>query len=89
MQQHAEDAVTEHMADLQRRFFKEKKNSPNAPYSSTLDAKTRETLVNNAIRQSERRRVAKANGKSDEEILAEFNTPFEMTVFTMTGLSTL
>lgn len=85
MQQHAEDAVTEHMADLQRRFFNEKKKSPNAPYSSTLDAKTRETLISNAIRQSERRRVAKANGKTDEEIIAEFNTPFEMTLFSYDG----
>ncbi len=85
MQQYAEEAVTEHMADLQKRFFNEKKNSANAPYSSTLDAKTHETLINNAIRQSERRRVAKANGKTDEGIIAEFNTPYEMTVFSYDG----
>ncbi len=85
MQQHAEDAVNEHMTDLQRRFFKEKKNSSNAPYSVTLDSKTRETLIKNAIRQSERRRVAKLNGKTDEEITAEFNTPVEMTVFSYDG----
>ncbi|MCC8119852.1 MAG: transglycosylase domain-containing protein [Bacteroidales bacterium] len=85
MQQYAEDAVTEHMADLQQRFFNEKKNSPKAPYSSTLDQSTIETLINNAIRQSERRRVAKLAGKTDEEIIKEFNTPFEMTVFSYEG----
>ncbi len=85
MQQYAEDAVAEHMADLQQRFFNEKKNSSKAPYSSTLDQKTIDNLINTAIRQSERRRVAKAAGKSDEEILAEFNTPFEMTVFSYDG----
>ncbi len=85
MQQYAEEAVNEHMTDLQQRFFNEKKNSSKAPYSSTLDQNTIETLINNAIRQSERRRVAKVAGKSDEEIIAEFNTPYEMTVFSYDG----
>lgn len=85
MQQHAEEAVVEHMADLQQRFFAEKARSSNAPYSSTLDSKTREQLINNAIRQSERHRVARVAGLSQEEIDKQFNTPVEMTVFSYDG----
>jgi penicillin-binding protein 1A len=73
---------------LQKQFFNEKRNSPTAPYSSNseeLSAATRATLIKNAIKQSERYRVAKVAGKSDSEIDAEFNTKFDMTVFSYNG----
>lgn len=85
MQQHAEEAVREHMADLQRRFFAEKRSSKLAPYSSGISSDDREKLIRNAIRQSERYRVAKVAGKSAGEIDLEFNTPFEMSVFSYAG----
>lgn len=88
MQSYAEDAVNEHMKDLQRKFFREKRNSPTAPYTSNpaeLSASTREKLIDNAIRQSERRRIAKIAGLSDEEIKQQFNTPTEMVVFSYDG----
>lgn len=88
MQAYAEQAVNEHMRDLQQKFFREKRNSPSAPYSSNpaeLSASTREKLINNAIRQSERRRIAKLAGLSDQEIEAQFNTPTEMVVFSYDG----
>ena len=76
------------MRKLQASFAREKRNSSTAPYSSNpaeLSAQTRAKLIANAVRQSERRRVAKVAGKSDEEITAEFNTPVEMTVFSYAG----
>ncbi len=88
MQTYAEQAVNEHMRTLQAQFFREKRKSPTAPYSSNtneLSAKTRESLIRNAIRQSERTRVARIAGKSEEEILREFDTPTEMTVFSYSG----
>ena len=88
MQQYAEEAVSEHMQKLQQAFAREKKGSATAPYSSNpaeLNAATRAKLIANAVRQSERRRVAKVAGKSDAEITAEFNTPVEMTVFSYAG----
>jgi penicillin-binding protein 1A len=88
MQRYAEEAVNEHMKSLQKQFFNEKRNSPTAPYSSNseeLSAATRATLIKNAIKQSERYRVAKVAGKSDSEIDAEFNTKFDMTVFSYNG----
>ncbi len=88
MQTHAEKAVNEHMRSLQKQFFAEKKRSSSAPYSSNpaeLTADTRKKLIDIAINQSERRRVAKIAGKSDAEIRAEFNVPVEMTVFSYDG----
>ena len=88
MQRYAEEAVHEHMSSLQRQFFKEKKNSPTAPYTSNpaeLSSATREKLINTAINQSERARVARVAGLSPEEIKRQFNTPVEMTVFSYEG----
>ena len=88
MQQYAEDAVQDHMSDLQNRFFREKKNSPSAPYTSNtteLSATTRKKLIHNAKTQSERYRIAKLRGLSDAEIDAEFNTPMHMTMFSYNG----
>lgn len=88
MQTYAEEAVNEHMTTLQGQFFREKRNSPTAPYSSNpgeLNSKLRETLIRNAIRQSERARVARIAGKSEDELMQEFDTPTEMTVFSYSG----
>jgi len=88
MQTYAEDAVREHMQELQKAFFREKRNSPTAPYTSNpaeLTAGVRKQLVANAIRQSERHRVARVAGRSEAEIETEFNTPVEMTVFSYDG----
>lgn len=88
MQHYAEEAVSEHMASLQKSFDKEKRGSATAPYTSRADELSptmRQKLISNAVRQSERRRVAKLYGKSDAEITTEFNTPVEMTVFSYEG----
>ncbi len=88
MQQYAEEAVNEHMRDLQARFFKEKKGAVDAPYTSNtseLSPAARKRLMENAINQSERMRVAKIAGLSKEEIERQFNTPVPMTVFSYDG----
>ena len=56
-----------------------------APYSASTGYETREKYIRTAIGQSERRRVAKLAGKSDDEIIDEFNKPVEMTVFSYNG----
>lgn len=88
MQTYAEQSVREHMSDLQRRFFREKKGSAAAPYTSNtneLSASARKKLIDNARRQSERWRVGRLAGLSDEEIESQFNKPFDMTVFSYNG----
>lgn len=86
MQQYAEDAVKEHMANLQEEFFHQNTPERNktAPF---LDLKPEEitTLLNRSMRQSERWRKMKANGKSEKEILASFDVPTPMSVFSWKG----
>lgn len=88
MQRYAEDAVRSHMETLQGQFFKEKKNWSGAPYTSNraeLSDAMREKLISNALRQSERGRIARLAGLSSEEFEKQVNTPVEMTVFSYEG----
>lgn len=88
MQTYAEQAVNEHMRSLQTQFFKEKRNSPTAPYTSNraeLNDATRKKLIDNAIKQSERSRIGRLSGLSDDDIRLQFDQPFEMTVFSYDG----
>lgn len=88
MQKYAEEAVEEHMSRLQDVFFREKRGSRNGPYTnnqSELGNVSVQTLINRAIRQTDRYRVMKQNGASDEEIRRAFNTPREMNVFSYKG----
>ncbi len=88
MQKYAEEAVREHMSELQERFFKEKRGYADAPYTSNtqeLSVDARKKLMQNAINQSERMRVAKIAGLSKQEIERQFATPVPMTVFSYDG----
>lgn len=86
MQAYAEDAVYQHMPRLQAEFFKQNTPERNktAPF---LGLKQDEitSLLNRSMRQSERWRIMKANGKSDKEIIAAFDTPTPMTIFSWNG----
>lgn len=85
MQQFAEKAMYDHVAHyLQPQFEKENRGKPNAPYSN-LSAKQVASILNRSKTQSERYRVMKQAGCSDEEIDEAFNTKVHMTVFTYHG----
>ena len=86
MQQYAEDAVKEHLGDyLQPIFFKEKEGSKNAPYARSLPEKRVEELLTKAMKQTERYRLMKEAGASEQQIRKAFDTPEEMTVFSWKG----
>ncbi len=88
MQRYAEEAVREHMASLQQQFFREMRGSSAAPYTSNrgeLSDDMRARLIKNAMKQSERGRIARISGLSDEELRRQFDTPVEMTVFSYNG----
>lgn len=85
MQQFAEKAMYDHVAHyLQPQFEKENRGKPNAPYSN-LSAKQVASILNRSKTQSERYRVMRQAGCSDEEIDEAFNTKVHMTVFTYHG----
>ncbi|MBP3837708.1 MAG: transglycosylase domain-containing protein [Prevotella sp.] len=86
MQQYAEEAVYRHVAKfLQPEFSRQNKHKRNAPFSNALSTKEIQGIMNRAIRQSERYRVLKLSGMSEEEILESFKKPVEMSVFTYQG----
>lgn len=89
MQQYAEEAVKEHMgATLQPAFFKEKRGSKSAPYTtdrSELSDAQLKNLINNAIKNTDRYRAMEMAGVSKAEIDKAFRTPREMKVFTYKG----
>lgn len=85
MQQFAEKAMYDHVAHyLQPQFERENRGKPNAPYSN-LSAKQVASILNRSKTQSERYRVMRQAGCSDEEIDEAFNTKVHMTVFTYHG----
>ncbi len=90
MQKYAEDAVKEHFSKtLQPRFFKEKRNTKGAPYTSNrneLSEKQLNALIMRAIEQSDRYRILSKAGVEKDEILKNFDTPTDMKVFSYDGI---
>ena len=86
MQRYAEEAVSEHMPELQKRFFKEKKNKTYAPFSRKLTPEEINGLMNRTMQQTDRYRALKQQGKTDQQIREVFNTPVEMQVFSYDGM---
>ncbi len=78
MQRYAEEAVETHMPVLQRKldsYFKYKKDL----------WKGRENIVENAMKQSERWRVMKAEDMEEEDIRHSFTVPVKMKIFSWDG----
>jgi penicillin-binding protein 1A len=84
MQQYAEEAVKEHMANLQSYFFKEQKRNKIAPFYD-LDKEEIARSLERAKKSSERYRRLKKVGKSSKEIDEIFKTKTKMKVFSWKG----
>ena len=85
MQQYAENAVKNHMAKTQEKFFKDVQRKKNAPFAYYVQKTEIEKILTRAKKDSYRYKKLKGEGKSDVEIEREFNTPDTMTVFTWQG----
>lgn len=77
MQRYAEEAMVEHMSELQNTFFSHWKNS--SPYTKYPDVITR------GIKRSERYASLKEKGLSEEAIMEDFNKKIPMTIFSWSG----
>ncbi|MBR5573378.1 MAG: transglycosylase domain-containing protein [Paludibacteraceae bacterium] len=86
MQRYAEESVSEHMQDLQKSFFREKRRKSYAPFSQDLTPEDIDAIMNRSMRQTDRYRVLKKQGMSETEIKKTFNTPVPMRVFSYNGL---
>ena len=86
MQQYAEEAINEHVVKfLQPAFSRELRGKKTAPFSGSLTAQQVKKILTRSVNQSERYRVLKANGASDDEIMRSFRTPVPMSIFTYHG----
>jgi penicillin-binding protein 1A len=86
MQEYAERAVEKHLKEmLQPEFDKNNKRTTNFPFANSIPEEQVNAIMNSAIKRSERYRAAKAAGLGEKEILKQFDTPTEMTVFSWKG----
>ena len=82
MQVFAEEAVDEHLGGyLQSAFNKELKGKRNKPFANDIDQATVKRLMAQARKWSDRWRMQKKAGLSEDEILAQFDVPQKMRVF--------
>ena len=81
MQKYAEEAVAERIKSLQADFMKDLKHKTHAPFSNDIDEATRDRLMNQARRWSDRWRILKKSGMSDSQILKTFSEPAKMRIF--------
>ena len=86
MQKYAEEAVSEHMQDLQKSFFREKRKKSYAPFSKDLTEEDIDGIMNRSMRQTDRYRGLKKQGLNENDIRKVFNTPVTMRVFSYDGL---
>jgi penicillin-binding protein 1A len=84
MQKYAEEAMTEHMSNLQKYFFVEQKRNRTAPFYDIEKSDIRK-ILNRAKKNSDRYKKMKAAGKSNKEIEKAFQTKTDMRVFTWKG----
>jgi len=85
MQAFAEEAVNEHMTDLQKLFNKECKTKKNAPFAWNVNKEQIENILMSSMKRSDRYRSLKNDGLSKEGILVEFKKPVKMLVYSIRG----
>jgi penicillin-binding protein 1A len=84
MQKYAEEAVKEHMSNLQSYFFKEQKRNKTAPFYDIKKSDVTK-ILNRAKKNSDRYKRMKKSGKSTKEIDASFKKKRAMKVFSWKG----
>ena len=84
MQKYAEEAVSEHMANLQSYFFKEHSRNKTAPFYD-LEKDQINSILTRAKKNSERYKRLKKAGKSSKEIDEIFKKKTNMKVFSWKG----
>ncbi len=83
-QQYAENAVQLHMKNLQKEFDNRNKYNKTAPFRSVTNEEI-DKIINQAIRNSDRFKILKREGMSNDSILATFDKPAKMKVFSWNG----
>lgn len=85
MQRYAEEAVAEHLKELQGSFDKELKNKRNSPFAWNINKEEIKSILQQGMKRSDRYRLLKKAGADDAAIEKIFNTKIPMTVFSWRG----
>jgi penicillin-binding protein 1A len=81
MQLYAEEAVSEYLAELQETFINTITELKNPPFSDDLEMEDIERIMESSIRRTDLYRSLRNRDIDEDSILAVFNTPVEMNVF--------
>ncbi len=84
MQEYAEEAVDEHMKHIQKEFDKQNRKNRIAPFRDITPAEI-ETILNSAMRRSDRWREMKNKGIKEKDIIDSFHKEIPMKIFTWEG----
>lgn len=86
MQQYAEEALAQHLKEnLQPLFDRRVGSLRNPPFSNNMTREETDELIDRSIRQTERHRQLREQGKNFAQIREEFSKPVEMTIFSWKG----
>lgn len=80
MQAYAEESVQRHMTKLQAEFNRQNKNNKTAPFRSVTPAEI-DKILTKGIKNSDRYKQMKKKGKPEDSILASFDIPTPMKLF--------
>ncbi len=86
MQIYAEEALREHMAEIVQPRMDQQIRSRGGSLFPDLNKAESDKKIASAMRQTDRWKDMTKEGASENEILAAFNTPLQMSVFTFSGM---
>lgn len=84
MQKYAEEAIKEHLTDLQKRFDAEQRGRKQRPFYYLSDKQINDVMVQ-AMKRTGRYKLLKAAGMPEDSIMMEFKTPTKTTIFSWNG----
>nr|HPR30742.1 penicillin-binding transpeptidase domain-containing protein [Prolixibacteraceae bacterium] len=85
MQLYAENAVEQHLKQLQPQFDRHIAGFRNAPFSNDLTGEEARNVLTSEIMRSERYRAYKSKGMEMDEILEAFDQPDTLKIYTWEG----
>ncbi|MFA6923240.1 MAG: transglycosylase domain-containing protein [Bacteroidales bacterium] len=86
MQKYAEEAVVEHLKELQSQFYRHWKGIKNAPFDESMEPEMIKETYDQSVKRSDRYQFLKAQGYSEFEISKIFKKPVKMKVFSWKGI---
>ncbi|MCE3295528.1 MAG: hypothetical protein K0R65_1242 [Crocinitomicaceae bacterium] len=82
MQVYAEEAMIEHLEDLQKKFDRNNRGLRNFPFTNSISDEDAEMLMTSAMHRSDRYKNLVKAGYSESEIRKNFNERTHMRIFT-------